>query len=741
MEIKNYFAQDAQGNIMPSANCYLYLPGTTTLATGLVDGNGVPISNPFLASSIGQVTFGAPNGVYDLRISQGARDTTIEIQCADLLQALNETASFLGAKSSSPTTRNDGTALQIADRYFNTADQLEYLYKSTGWVANNLDGQLLATSQGASLLGAIMQDGSIGTVQEAINIGDMSLRKYLASPSGAEVIGLERTKIADAVKTVAQAINTTAVSVWECAHLATGYSIGGDMSTWDWAPAINAASALAQLTKAGVVQFTAHRFNVTTTVRRLDGVSFRGMGDLKGQTAKHEVYDVTTIANVTNSAVVMESQGLTSGPKNIIAHMSDMKVLGNPLTTIVLDLKGFWLSKFSEVFIGGGLTTVWVRSDFPNGFSCYYNSFRDSIISGMNPNNFDQITNVYGLRLTNDADEFFMDNVQILNASNAFSVESGSYCHIGYVNIEYSSVNHTPIYIDSVNSVIADLRCDPHRPMTRPFLHLGPNSGGNSIKLKTFESLRVTQVQGYYVKDEGRFNVVDAGQYGTDYQPGRNLVPNPDLVLTGTLRHGWVKSASVGISSSGVYRTQRVTKIELLAAETLGNANTLIDVPLDTLSLGDTVLLDCYIKVDSPSALVGFTDAGGFIPADGNISGQILSLPNSGGAFQRLRRAFVLTALPVGNLRLSIYPCRAAAGSVTPTIGDSVSISCLSVDIIDPWAASARNALAQDGTVPLLADLTNRMPAAGLVLTTPDGTKTFRLNVDNAGQIISTRVL
>ncbi|MBP3935873.1 MAG: hypothetical protein J6D44_18670, partial [Pseudomonas sp.] len=168
MEIKNYFAQDAQGNIMPSANCYLYLPGTTTLATGLVDGNGVPISNPFLASSIGQVTFGAPNGVYDLRIAQGARDTTVEIQCADLLQALNETASFLGAKSSAPTTRNDGSPLQVADRYFNTSDQLEYLYKSTGWVANNLDGQIIATSQGASLVGATLGDGSLGTVQQAI---------------------------------------------------------------------------------------------------------------------------------------------------------------------------------------------------------------------------------------------------------------------------------------------------------------------------------------------------------------------------------------------------------------------------------------------------------------------------------------------------------------------------------------------------------------------------------------------
>lgn len=191
MEIKNYFAQDAQGNIMPSANCYLYLPGTTTLATGLVDGNGVPISNPFLASSIGQVTFGAPNGVYDLRIAQGARDTTIEIQCADLLQALNETASFLGAKSSAPTTRNDGSPLQVADRYFNTSDQLEYLYKSTGWVVNNIDGQLIATNQGASLVGAVMQDGSAGTVQDYIYAGDTKLRSDLSGSEGSKEIGFQ----------------------------------------------------------------------------------------------------------------------------------------------------------------------------------------------------------------------------------------------------------------------------------------------------------------------------------------------------------------------------------------------------------------------------------------------------------------------------------------------------------------------------------------------------------------------
>ena len=176
MEILNFFAQDAQGNIMPSAECYLYAPGTTNLVSGLVDINGMPISNPFQASSIGQVQFGAPNGVYDLRMKKGARDTTIRIQCADLLQALNETASFLGARATAPTTRADGTPLQLADRYLNTTDQIEYIYKSSGWVANNLDGQMLATTQGASLVGALMQDGSAVTVQQAINQGDVKFK-------------------------------------------------------------------------------------------------------------------------------------------------------------------------------------------------------------------------------------------------------------------------------------------------------------------------------------------------------------------------------------------------------------------------------------------------------------------------------------------------------------------------------------------------------------------------------------
>ena len=227
MEIKNYFSQDAQGNIMPSANCYLYLPGTTTLATGLVDGNGVPISNPFLASSIGQVTFGAPNGVYDLRISQGTRDTTIEIQCADLLQALNETASFLGAHASAPSTRNDGTPLQLADRYLNTGNNVEYLYKSDGWVANSFDWSILAQSDAAGKVGAIVRGGSAGTVQglisDSLNTTDLS--------KGSSIFGRSTVTVRSIVDLLAHPQRTDLRVIPAAYHPGGGY--GGGAFLWD----------------------------------------------------------------------------------------------------------------------------------------------------------------------------------------------------------------------------------------------------------------------------------------------------------------------------------------------------------------------------------------------------------------------------------------------------------------------------------------------------------------------------
>ena len=227
MEIKSYFAQDAQGNIMPSADCYLYAPGTTNLVSGLVDISGAPLSNPFQASSIGKVQFGAPNGVYDLRMKRGVRDQTIRIQCADLLQALNETASFLGARSTAPTTRVDGTPLQLSDRYLNTTDQIEYIYKASGWVANNLDGQLIATSAGASMVGAVVQGGASGTVQGFFS--DLTNRTDI--DKGVVILG--RSTVT--VPSIAQLLispQRTDIRVIPAAYYPGGSNGGGDSFLW-----------------------------------------------------------------------------------------------------------------------------------------------------------------------------------------------------------------------------------------------------------------------------------------------------------------------------------------------------------------------------------------------------------------------------------------------------------------------------------------------------------------------------
>lgn len=180
MEIKNYFAQDAQGNIMPSANCYLYLPGTTTLATGLVDGNGIPISNPFLASGMGQITFGAPNGVYDLRVALGARDWTIKVQCADIVQAMDVMDSILGSHSENPTTRNNGQPLEPGDETWNSTDKQPYWWNGTAWVALNSSAQQLEERLGETT-SASEGAGKIGnSIIVVSNVADMLALTNLA---------------------------------------------------------------------------------------------------------------------------------------------------------------------------------------------------------------------------------------------------------------------------------------------------------------------------------------------------------------------------------------------------------------------------------------------------------------------------------------------------------------------------------------------------------------------------------
>lgn len=55
MELKQFFAQDAAGNVVPNATCHLYIPNTTTYASGLRNASGGALSNPFNGAANGQI--------------------------------------------------------------------------------------------------------------------------------------------------------------------------------------------------------------------------------------------------------------------------------------------------------------------------------------------------------------------------------------------------------------------------------------------------------------------------------------------------------------------------------------------------------------------------------------------------------------------------------------------------------------------------------------------------------------
>lgn len=92
MELKNYFAQDAAGNILQGAVCYLYYKGTQTPVAGLTGSSGAILTNPFSSDVNGLIQFKAPNGEYDLRVVSGVRDYTVRVQCLDVADTITTVA-------------------------------------------------------------------------------------------------------------------------------------------------------------------------------------------------------------------------------------------------------------------------------------------------------------------------------------------------------------------------------------------------------------------------------------------------------------------------------------------------------------------------------------------------------------------------------------------------------------------------------------------------------------------------
>ncbi len=114
MELKNYFAQDDQGNRLPWATCYLYVRGTESLVTRVWSATSALLPNPFNANADGLIQFAAENGLYDLRVVQGNRDYRIHIQLNDVSEDV------AAAAASAATAGNARDAAQLAADVFDT---------------------------------------------------------------------------------------------------------------------------------------------------------------------------------------------------------------------------------------------------------------------------------------------------------------------------------------------------------------------------------------------------------------------------------------------------------------------------------------------------------------------------------------------------------------------------------------------------------------------------------------------
>ncbi|MFJ3259841.1 hypothetical protein ACIPK7_06265 [Pseudomonas sp. NPDC086581] len=121
MELKNYFAQNAAGDLLPGAVATLYLAGTTTLASGLKNTAGAALGNPVTADADGLIQFAAPNGAYDMKVTAPGRSYTVRIQCNDVGESVAAAeASALAALTSrrAAETAADVAAVgQIVDSY------------------------------------------------------------------------------------------------------------------------------------------------------------------------------------------------------------------------------------------------------------------------------------------------------------------------------------------------------------------------------------------------------------------------------------------------------------------------------------------------------------------------------------------------------------------------------------------------------------------------------------------------
>ncbi|CAB4149545.1 hypothetical protein UFOVP555_8 [uncultured Caudovirales phage] len=202
----------------------------------------------------------------------------VNIVAANLDDLTNFSGVYYGARATDPTTRSDGSPMEVGDLYFNTAFHELRVYSGVQWrsgvsglvTVQNFSGNssttafTLNTAPGNENLtqvyihGVYQQKNTYAVVGTTLTFAtapptgsdnievvltplaptDDVLRTDLSLPTGSGIIGFTRSPLAAAVGSLARAASGLSISIWEYANLVTVKPDANDPSTWTWTPAL-----------------------------------------------------------------------------------------------------------------------------------------------------------------------------------------------------------------------------------------------------------------------------------------------------------------------------------------------------------------------------------------------------------------------------------------------------------------------------------------------------------------------
>lgn len=91
------------------------------------------------------------------------------VNVADISVATKNSFSRLVPSITVPTVRDNNTPLQLGDSYYNKLDNIDYVYKLSGWSPDDVNSETLAMAEASTKIGTSLPNGTPGTVQEALN--------------------------------------------------------------------------------------------------------------------------------------------------------------------------------------------------------------------------------------------------------------------------------------------------------------------------------------------------------------------------------------------------------------------------------------------------------------------------------------------------------------------------------------------------------------------------------------------